>query len=119
MLEQFVNFFIPSAYADSAAAAQATPQNGGFSFALIAFIMLAFLYLTVWRPQNKRAKEQQALLGSLTKGDEVVTIGGVLGRIAKISDQYLVITVGENTEMAIQKSAVATVLPKGTLKSIE
>lgn len=119
MLEQVVNFFIPSAYADTATAVQAAPQSGGLSFALIAFIMLAFLYLTVWRPQNKRAKEQQALISSLTKGDEVVTVGGILGRIAKVSEQYLLITVGNNTDIAIQKTSVATVLPKGTLKSIE
>jgi len=82
MLEQIVNLIIPSAYADTtAAASQVGPQSGGFSFMLIVFIMLAFFYFTFWRLQNKRAKEQQTLLNSLAKGDEVVTIGGVLGRI--------------------------------------
>jgi preprotein translocase subunit YajC len=121
MFEQLVNLLIPSAYADTvpAAANAAAPQAGNFSFLIIALIMLGFLYLTVWRPQSKRAKEQQSLMNSLTKGDEVVTIGGILGRIAKISDQYLLLTIGNNTDIAIQKSSVATVLPKGTLKSIE
>lgn len=118
MMDQILSFFIPSAYADSMTGPGAQ-QGGSFSFLMMALVMVAFLYFAVWRPQNKRAKEQQALLESLAKGDEIVTIGGVLGKIAKIGDQYLTITVANNIEIAIQKSSVATVLPKGTLKSIE
>ena len=73
----------------------------------------------MWRPQNKRAKEQQNLLESLTKGDEVITSGGVLGRISKISGQYLSLTVANNVEILMQKTSIISVMPKGTLKTIE
>lgn len=118
MFDQLMSFFIPNAYAETAATATGAEQ-GNYSFMIIAAIMLAFLYFTVWRPQSKRAKEQQALLTSLAKGDEIITIGGILGRIVKIGEHYLTISIGNNVEIAIQKSSVASVLPKGTLKSIE
>lgn len=117
MMEQILSFLVSNAYADTAAAA-ANPQGGGFSFIMMIVIFFAFLYFAIWRPQSKRAKEQQNLLGSLAKGDEVITAGGLLGRINKITDQYVALSVGENLEIVIQKSAVVSVLPKGTLKTI-
>lgn len=114
------NFFISSAYADTAVAASAAPQQQGGSFPLMLMlaVFVFFMYFAVWRPQNKRAKEQRDLLGSLTKGDEVVTAGGILGKITKVSDSYAVIALSENVEITVQKSAIVGALPKGTLKSI-
>lgn len=117
-MEQFLNFFISNAYADTAAAAPAS-QGGGLSMVMMFVVFFLFLYFAIWRPQNKRAKEQQNLLGSLAKGDEVITAGGILGRITKVTDQYLGITIANNVEIFMQKSSVVNVLPKGTLKSIE
>lgn len=116
MMEQLLNFFIPTAYAADAAAA---PQSGGLSFTLMFVIFFLFIYFAIWRPQSKRAKEQSNLMGSLAKGDEVMTIGGMAGKITKISDQYITLTIANNVEIVMQKTAVATVLPKGTIKSIE
>lgn len=117
MMEQVASFFVSNAYADTSAV---SPQGGGISMMVMFAIFFIFAYFAIWRPQSKRAKEQQALLSSLTKGDEVVTVGGVLGRISKINEQYITLSVGtNNVEIVMQKSSVATVLPKGTLKSIE
>lgn len=118
MMEQVLSFFVSNAYADTAAAA-ASPQGGGFSFILMIVIFFGFIYFAIWRPQSKRAKEQQSLLGSLAKGDEIVTIGGLLGRITKLTDQYITLSVSGNVEIVLQKTAVVSVLPKGTLKTIE
>lgn len=119
MMEQLVNFFVSTAYADTASAAAANPQGGGFSFILMIIIFFGFIYFAIWRPQSKRAREQQNLLSSLAKGDEVITVGGLLGRINKLTDQYISLSVGNNVEIMLQKSAVVSVLPKGTLKTIE
>jgi preprotein translocase subunit YajC len=71
------------------------------------------------RPQMKRAKEQRTLLEALQKGDEVITAGGVLGRVSKMGEAYVTLEIAPNTEVSVQKAAVQTVLPKGTLKSIQ
>jgi preprotein translocase subunit YajC len=71
------------------------------------------------RPQMKRAKEHRTLLEALQKGDEVITAGGVLGRVSKMGEAYITVEIAPNTEVSVQKSAVQTVLPKGTLKSIQ
>ncbi|MHB1949809.1 MAG: preprotein translocase subunit YajC [Gammaproteobacteria bacterium] len=120
IINTITNFFITSAYADTAATA-ATPaqqQGGGFSLVMMLGIFVVFMYFAVWRPQNKRAKEQRDLLGSLTKGDEVVTAGGILGKINKVSDNYVVLSLSDAVEITIQKSSIVGALPKGTLKSI-
>ncbi|WP_111496418.1 MULTISPECIES: preprotein translocase subunit YajC [Marinobacter] len=80
------------------------------------FILI--FYLLIWRPQSKRAKEHKALMAGLDKGDEVVTSGGMAGRITKVTDDFIVIEVADNVEVKVQKVAVATALPKGTLKDI-
>lgn len=72
----------------------------------------------IWRPQAKRAKEQKNLLSSLQKGDEVVTTGGIAGKITKVSDAFVVLEVSDTVEMKFQKGAIAATLPKGTLKAI-
>jgi preprotein translocase subunit YajC len=108
---------ISNAYADTMAAGP--QQGGGMSFVVMLVVFVVFMYFAIWRPQNKRAREQQNLLNSLTKGDEVMTAGGMLGRIAKISDQYVTLALNGNVEVVMQKSSVVNVLPKGTLKSLE
>ena len=116
-MDQLMNFLISNAYADTGALG--SQPGGGISFVLMFAIFFVFIYFAIWRPQNKRAKEQRNLLSSLTKGDEVMTAGGILGRIIKITDQYVVISVANNVDITMQKSAVVSLLPKGTLKSIE
>lgn len=118
-IENLLNFFITSAHADTALANVPPPPGAGnFSLLLMLVIFLAFIYFTVWRPQSKRAKEHQSLLDSLAKGDEVVTAGGLVGKVVKISQTYIVLAVADNVEITMQKSSIANVLPKGTMKSV-
>lgn len=108
--------FISNAYAASAAA------SGGIMGSLTQFapivLMFVALYFLMIRPQMKRQKEHKAMVEAVAKGDEVVTAGGVLGKVTKVSDVYLSIEVQDGTELIIQKSAVSTLLPKGTIKSL-
>ncbi|OGT67063.1 MAG: preprotein translocase subunit YajC [Gammaproteobacteria bacterium RIFCSPHIGHO2_12_FULL_45_9] len=113
-----LDFFITSANAAAAPAAGTAAAGGSFSMVIIFVVFVLFFYFAMWRPQNKRAKEQRDLLGSLAKGDEVATAGGLLGKITKVSDQYVVLTVANETEIVLQKSSIVAALPKGTLKSL-
>lgn len=109
-----MSFFIPMAYADTAV----TPPGGEFmQFILLGGFLVVF-YMMVWRPQSKRAKDHRNLVGGLQKGDEVVTSGGVVGKITKVADEFIVVEVSDNVELRFQKQAVVAVLPKGTLKAI-
>jgi len=113
-----MSFLIPAAYADAAApAAAAGPAGTGFEWIFLVGFLVIF-YLMIWRPQAKRAKEQKNLLGSLQKGDEVVTNGGIAGKIVKVSDDFVVLEVSYSVELKFQKGAIAATLPKGTLKAI-
>jgi len=107
-------FLISSAFAQTAAPAAAAGSDNSFLFMLVP--MFAIMYFLVIRPQQKRAKEQKALIAGLAKGDEVVTTGGVIGRISKLGESYVHIEAGSNVELQIQRSAIVQVLPKGTLK---
>ena len=104
---------ISSAHAQTAAA----PSGGGFEQIFIMIAMFAVLYFFMIRPQQKKAKEHKALVEALAKGDEVITQGGIAGRITKVADDFVTIAIAENVEVQFQRAAVATVLPKGTLKS--
>lgn len=113
-----MSFLIPAAYADAAApAAAAGPAGTGFEWVFLIGFLVIF-YLMIWRPQSKRAKEHKNLLSGLQKGDEVVTSGGVAGKVVKVSDDFVVIEVSDTVELKIQKVAIAATLPKGTLKAI-
>jgi preprotein translocase subunit YajC len=92
------------------------PGYIGFLPIILMFVLLYFLMI---RPQMKRSKEQKQMVEALQKGDEVITAGGVLGRITRISDAYVSLEVAPNTEISIQRTAVQMLLPKGTLKSIQ
>ncbi|BBT18562.1 preprotein translocase subunit YajC [Metapseudomonas otitidis] len=113
-----MSFLIPAAYADAAApAAAAGPAGTGFEWVFLIGFLVIF-YLMIWRPQSKRAKEHKNLLSGLQKGDEVVTSGGIAGKVVKVSDDFVVIEVSDTVELKIQKVAIAATLPKGTLKAI-
>jgi len=109
-----MDFLISSAYAQ--AAGQATQPNPLISF-LPLLVLFAVFYFMLIRPQMKRAKEQRAMVAALAKGDEVVTNGGLLGRIIEVGDAYVSLEIAPDVSVRMQKSAVAAVLPKGTLKS--
>jgi len=81
--------------------------------------MFAVLYFLMIRPQMKRAKEHKTMVEGLQKGDEVVTAGGILGRITKVDDQYITVAIAAGIEIQVQRAAIQTVLPKGTIKTIQ
>ena len=105
---------ISPAYAQAAGGGD--PGFIGFLPIILMFVLLYFLMI---RPQMKRAKEQKAMIESLQKGDEVVTAGGIVGRITKLGDAYVTVEVAPNTEVVVQRSAVQVPLPKGTLKTLQ
>ena len=94
-------------------------SDPGFLGFLPIVLMFVLLYFLMIRPQMKRAKETKAMIEALQKGDEVVTAGGVVGKITKLGEQYVTIEVAAETEIVMQKSAVQIVLPKGTLKTLQ
>jgi len=103
---------ISNAYAAPAAGGQ-DPILGLLPFVVI-FVLFYFMLI---RPQMKRAKEQKKMIEALQKGDEVITTGGVLGKITKVSDQYMSLEIADNVVIQVQKATVQTLLPKGTMKS--
>ena len=107
---------ISVAHAQQAAGA-ADPAGGLMQF-LPIILMFVVLWFLMIRPQQKKAKEHQVMLAALAKGDEVVTGGGIAGRVAKIGENYVSVEVSEGVEVQVQKPAIALVLPKGTLKGL-
>lgn len=110
-----MSFFIPQAHAQ---AAQAAPPGGELFQIGLLVVMFVVFYLLAIRPQRKRQKEHTEMVAALAKGDEVITAGGMLGKITKVEDDWVVLKVAENVELKFQKSSVHAVLPKGTLKAI-
>jgi preprotein translocase subunit YajC len=106
---------ISPAYAQAAAAQSQTDSLLTFLPMVAIFVVFYFLLI---RPQQKKQKEARAMLAALNKGDEVVTAGGVVGRISKLTDQYATLEVAPNTEMIVQRGSIAQLLPKGTIKAI-
>ncbi len=106
-----MSFFISDAHAQAAAGG----PSSVFSLAL-PFILLAVFYFLMIRPQQKRVKEHKAMVEALKKGDEVVTSGGLGGTITKVGDGFLQVQVAPNVEVTVQQNAIASLLPKGTLK---
>ena len=109
-----LNFLINDAWA------QAAPQQGGggTSFIIMMVVFIAIFYFILIRPQTKQAKEHKAMIEALGKGDEIVTNGGILGRINKIGDNFIAIEIAKDIEVKVQKQAITAVLPKGTLKGL-
>lgn len=112
-----MSFFISDALAAAGATPSAAQADGTFSLIMIAAIFVLFYFMLI-RPQNKRAKEHRDLISRLKKGDEIVTSGGILARVVNLDDHYIKVSLAEGVEINLQKSAVAAVLPKGTLKSL-
>ncbi|AVR87912.1 preprotein translocase subunit YajC [Thauera aromatica] len=106
---------ISNAYAQAAGAADPTGGLMGLLPLILMFVVLWFLMI---RPQMKRAKEHKSMVEALAKGDEVVTGGGIAGRVTEVGDSFVHVEIAASTVVAVQKQAVATVLPKGTLKSL-
>ncbi len=106
----------------SNAFAQSAPAAGGDTGGLMSFIplilMFVVLYFIMIRPQMKRQKETKAMLEALAAGDEVITAGGILGKVTAVKDQYVTLELVPGTEVQMQKNAVTSVLPKGTIKSV-
>ena len=109
-----MSFFISDAMAQSAGAPAA---GAGFEWIFLIGFLVIF-YLMIWRPQAKRAKEHKNLMNSLSVGDEVVTGGGILGKVKKVTDDFVVLEVADGQELKFQKGSVVAVMPKGTLKAI-
>jgi preprotein translocase subunit YajC len=108
-----MSFFISDAVAAGVPAQQTDPMT---SLIFFGGMILIFYFILI-RPQSKRAKEHRELVGGLSKGDEVVTNGGILGKITDVSEQYATIEIADNVQIKIQRTAVTTVLPKGSLKA--
>lgn len=108
---------ISNAFAQAAPAAAQDPL-GGLGGLPLMIGLFAVMYFLMIRPQMKRAKEHKALLEGLQKNDEVLTQGGIVGKVVSISDAYVTVEVASNTQIIVQKQAIGAVLPKGTIKSI-
>ncbi|SHH34187.1 preprotein translocase subunit YajC [Ferrimonas marina] len=107
--------FIANAYASTA-----PQQGGGFEMIIMLAVFGLIFYFMILRPQNKRVKEHKNLVESLSKGDEVLTNGGLVGKIAKVNadNDYLVLALNEQTEITIKKDFISAVLPKGSIQSL-
>ncbi len=105
---------ISPAYAQAAGG----PLGGDIMAFLPMIAIVVVFYFLLIRPQQKRAKETKTMLSALQKGDEVVTAGGVVGRISKLSDAYADLEVAPNVEITVQRSAISLLLPKGTIKAL-
>ena len=103
-----MDFFIQNAYAQGAS------QGDGTSFIIMMVLMFAAFYFLLIRPQQKKQKQHTELVAGLSVGDEVLTAGGILGKITGVSEHYAVVAISYNTEIKIQKSSVSMVVPKGT-----
>ena len=106
-----MDFLIASAYAQDASS-----QGGLMSFLPLILIFAVFYFMLI-RPQMKRAKEHKKLVAELSKGDEVVTNGGLLGKITEVSDSFVTLELADNIEIKLQRQAVTNVMPKGTINS--
>jgi preprotein translocase subunit YajC len=106
---------ISPAYAQAAGAS--TPGSEIMTFLPMIAIFVVFYFLLI-RPQQKRAKETKAMLSALQKGDEVVTAGGIVGKIAKLDEQYAVVEIAPNVTISVQRGAISQLLPKGTIKAL-
>ena len=110
-----LDLIVPAAHAQAAGGAPSAPSM--MSTLLFPIILIAIMYFLMIRPQMKRQKEHKAMLDKLSRGDEVITSGGIAGTVADIGESFLTVEVASGVQLRVQKTAVANVLPKGTLKS--
>jgi len=111
-----MSLFISTAHA----AAAPVPAGGGMEMIIMLAVFGLVFYFMIYRPQAKRVKEQKNLMSALSKGDEVLTQGGIVGKIVKVSDEkdFIVVSIAEGTDVTVQKGAINAVLPKGTMKNL-
>jgi preprotein translocase subunit YajC len=110
-----LDLLIPAAHAQAAGAAPA--QGGGLSMLIFPVVLIAVMYFVMIRPQMKRQKEHKSLLDKLSRGDEIITSGGIAGTVAEIGDNFVTVEIADGVKVRVQKAAVGNVLPKGTLTS--
>lgn len=108
-----MNGLIPEAMAQGAGAS----PGGSFAPLLMMVVFIAIFYFLLIRPQQKKAKEHQAMISKLAAGDEVVTSGGILGRIVEVGDSFVTLEIADSVRIKVQKFQVASLVPKGTMKS--
>jgi preprotein translocase subunit YajC len=101
-----------------AQAAGAQPAGGGMSMIIMMVVLFGLMYFMMIRPQMKRQKEHRTLVAGLAKGDEVVTNGGIAGRVDEVGETFITVEIASNVKVKVQKGAVSQVLPKGSLKSV-
>jgi len=111
-MDTISSFFI----ADAMAAGPAQGQ-GGMSSLIMLVVLFGFMYMFLIRPQTKRAKQHREMVAALAKGDEVVTNGGVLGRVTGLGEQFATVEIASGVEVKVQRSAIGSIMPKGTIKS--
>ncbi len=108
--------FISSAFAQTAPAAAGGDMTSTLTSMLPLLLMFAVLYFVMIRPQMKKQKEHRAMIEALAKGDEVVTAGGLLGRVSKLGEGFISLELATGVEVQMQRASVVQVLPKGTMK---
>lgn len=114
-----MNFFISSAYAQAASGGSTGGEAGGMISWVFLIGFMVIFYFLILRPQQKRNKDHKSLLGNLQKGDEVVTSGGIVGKVAKVTDEFVVLSITDDVQLKFQKAAIIATLPKGTLKALD
>lgn len=107
--------FITNAYAQSAASGFSLDSLGSFLPILLMFVLLYFLMI---RPQQRKQKEQRDMLSALAVGDEVLTSGGIVGKITKVSENFITLEISEGTEIVVQKASIVSLLPNGTIETL-
>jgi len=114
-----MSLFITEAIAATATTTTAAPaQQGGMGSMLFLVGIFVAMYFLLIRPQSKRAKEHQRLVSTLNKGDEIITTGGIVGKVVNLTDEFISLAITDDITIALQRQAVAKTLPKGTMKSI-
>jgi preprotein translocase subunit YajC len=114
-----MSFFVSNAWADGAAAAAGAPPGGSAIMSLLLpLVFVGVFYFLLIRPQSKRQKEHKQLVDSLAKGDEIVTTGGIAGRIVDLGDNFVLVEMAEGVQVKVRRGAIETVLPKGSLKEL-
>jgi preprotein translocase subunit YajC len=109
-----MNLIISEAWAQAGGGAG---QGGGLSFIIMMVLFFAIMYFMLIRPQQRRAKDHRNMVAALGKGDEVVTNGGTLGRVTHVGEQFLTLEIAEGVSVKVQKSSIAAIMPKGTIKA--
>jgi preprotein translocase subunit YajC len=100
------------------AQAAAAPAGGGLQMIIMMVVLFGLMYFMMIRPQMKRQKEHRALIAALSKGDEIVTNGGIAGRVDEVGETFITVEIAANVKVKVQKGSVSQVLPKGSLKSV-